>query len=217
MRSDVSLAGQKERTFTGAARRAQIIAAAIETIAEAGYGQASLARIAQRIGVSKGVLVYHFDCKEDLVKEVIREVLAKAGDYMVPRIVAASGGQEKLRAYIDSNIGFMAEHRSYMIAIAEIARGARDLFGDRTFDASALEAGTVALAGLLTEFQASGDLRRGFNPQVMAETIRAAIDAVPRRLAAQPDLDVDLYRRELADLFDAATRAAAPRARRRAR
>lgn len=206
MRSNSDPEGQKERTFIGAARRAQIIAAAIETIAEAGYAQASLARIAQRIGISKGALVYHFDSKEDLVKEVIREVLAKAGDYMVPRITAAAGGREKLRAYIDSNIGFMGEHRSYMIAMAEIARGARDLSGNRTFDASSLEAGTVALAELLARSQASGEFRGDFDPRVMAETIRAAIDAVPRRLAAKPDLDVDLYRRELAVLFDAATR-----------
>jgi TetR/AcrR family transcriptional regulator, fatty acid metabolism regulator protein len=217
VRSNTDPDGQKERTFTGAARRAQIVAAAIETIAEAGYGQASLARIAQRIGISKGVLVYHFDSKEDLVKEVSREVLSKASDYMVPRIAAASGGQGKLRAYIDSNIGFMGEHRSYMIAITEIARGARDLFGNRTFDASALEAGTAALAELLAAFQASGEFRNDFDARVMAETIRAAIDAVPRRLAARPDSDIDLYRRELADLFDAATRVPAPKPRRRAR
>jgi hypothetical protein len=35
---------QKGRTFTETARRAQIMAAAIDTIAELGYGQASLAR-----------------------------------------------------------------------------------------------------------------------------------------------------------------------------
>ena len=198
--------GPKAPTFTGTARRAQIVAAAIETIAEVGYGQASLVRIAERIGISKGVIVYHFDSKEDLVKEVIREVLAKAAEYMVPRITAATGGQEKLRAYIESNLGFMAEHRSYMIAIAEIARGARDQSGHRPFDASSLEAGTAALAALLANFQASGEFRPDFNPRVMAEAIRAAIDAVPRRLAAQPDLDVDLYRRELAELFDLATR-----------
>jgi DNA-binding MarR family transcriptional regulator len=38
---------QKDRTFIETARRAQIMAAAIDTIAELGYGQASLARIAR--------------------------------------------------------------------------------------------------------------------------------------------------------------------------
>ena len=193
------------------------MAAAIDTIAEVGYGQASLARIAQRVGISKGVIVYHFDSKEDLVRAVVVEVLSKARDYMVPRIEAASGGREKLRAYIDSNIGFMAEHRNHMIAIVEIARGARDMAGKRTFDASSLEAGTAALAELLAGFQASGELRSDFDARVMAETIREAIDAVPRRMAARPDLDVDVYRRELTDLFDLATRSGTTRTGRRRR
>jgi AcrR family transcriptional regulator len=48
MRSEGSPIGQEAtRTFTETARRAQIVAAAIETIAELGYGQASLARIAE--------------------------------------------------------------------------------------------------------------------------------------------------------------------------
>jgi TetR/AcrR family transcriptional regulator, fatty acid metabolism regulator protein len=205
MRSMTGPEGQKERTFTATARREQIIAAAIETIAEVGYPQASLVRIGQRVGISKGVLIYHFDSKEDLVREVVREVLAKASEYMVPRIAAASGGREKLRAYIDSNIGFMGEHRSYLIAIVEIARGARGPSGSGASEGSWLESGTAALAKLLAGFQASGEFRDDFDPRVMAETIRAAIDAVPRRLAAEPDLNIDLYRRDLADLFDAAT------------
>ena len=110
----------------------------------------------------------------------------------------------------------MGEHRSYLIAIVEIARGARSVPGGRASEASWLESGTAALAKLLAGFQASGEFRGDFDPRVMAETIRAAIDAVPRRLAAEPDLDVDLYRRDLADLFDAAT-VAAPKARRPAR
>ena len=65
MRSEAILTGQKTgRTFTETARRAQIIAAAIDTIAELGYGQASLARIAETAGTSKGVIIYHFGGKD---------------------------------------------------------------------------------------------------------------------------------------------------------
>ena len=59
----MATAGQKDRTFTETARRAQIVAAAIDTIAELGYGQASMARIAERVGITKGVIAYHFDGK----------------------------------------------------------------------------------------------------------------------------------------------------------
>jgi hypothetical protein len=40
----------------------------------------------------------------------------------------------------------------------------------------------------------------------MAVAIRAAIDAVPRLLAHDPDLDIDSYATEIATLFHLATR-----------
>jgi hypothetical protein len=40
----------------------------------------------------------------------------------------------------------------------------------------------------------------------MAIAIRATLDAVPRRLARDPGLDLDRYGRELADLFHLAAR-----------
>ena len=51
-------------TFTETARRAQILACAIGAIAESGYGRASLAEIARRAGVSKGVVSYYFTSKD---------------------------------------------------------------------------------------------------------------------------------------------------------
>jgi TetR/AcrR family fatty acid metabolism transcriptional regulator len=44
--------GAAPRTFTESARRAQIVQAAIETIAEVGYARASYARIAEHAGLS---------------------------------------------------------------------------------------------------------------------------------------------------------------------
>jgi TetR/AcrR family transcriptional regulator, fatty acid metabolism regulator protein len=206
MRSDAGGASRK-RSFIETARRAQIVAVAIDTIAELGYAQASLARIAARAGISKGVILYHFAGKDDLVRELVREVLAQAEGYMRPRIAAAEQtGPAVLRAYIEANLAFMGEYRNHMIAMAEMARSARDADGNRTFDTSFVQAGVTALRELLARSQDLGELRPGFDPAVVAAAIRAAIDALPARLAADPGLDLDHYGRELADLFDLATR-----------
>jgi AcrR family transcriptional regulator len=206
MRSATAADRQRERTFTETARRAQIVAAAIDTIAELGYAGASLARIAGRAGISKGVIAYHFAGKEDLVNELIAEVLIEAEAYIRPRVTAESSGSGRLRACIEANLAFMREHRNHLIAIAEIAGSARAGSGDRLFDSSVLEAGVTALSQLLAQFQGTGEFRADFDPHVMAVAIRSAIDAVPRRLARDPGLDIDHYGRELADLFDLATR-----------
>jgi TetR/AcrR family fatty acid metabolism transcriptional regulator len=206
MRSENLTSGSRDRTFIETARRAQIIAAAIDTIAELGYGQASLARIAERAGTSKGVICYHFAGKDELVRELVADVVVKGQAYMRPLVSAETTGAARLRSSIEANVAFMREHRNEMIAVAEIARNARDADGNRSFDSSFVQAGVTALARMLAQCQETGEFRADFDPAVMAAAIRAAIDAIPARLARDPGLDLDHYGRELANLFDAATR-----------
>lgn len=197
-----------DRTFTETARRAQIVQAAIDTIAESGFAQASLARIGERIGISKALIGYHFAGKDDLIREVVSEIIEQGKAYMVPRMFAERPGPGMLRVYIESNLGFMREHRNYMVAISEIARngltadGKQRFYGDADMDGFARE-----LEEVLSSFQAGGDLRPDFDPHIMAIAIRSAIDAVARRVAQDPSLDVGYYAREIATVFDRATRA----------
>jgi TetR/AcrR family transcriptional regulator, fatty acid metabolism regulator protein len=206
MRSDTGSDGQRGLTFTESARRTQIVGAAIDTLAEIGYGQASLARIAERGGTSKGVITYHFAGKDELIREVVAEVLAKGEAYMVPRILAESSGAGMLRAYIESNLGFMREYRNHVVAFLEIFLNARGEDGRSLVDQRTLEHQVTSLELLLAHFQAAGDFRADFDPQVMAVAIRGAIDQLPLRLARDQDLDLDRYARELAAMFDRATR-----------
>ena len=196
----------RDRTFIETARRAQIIAAAVDTIADLGYGQASLARIAERAGTSKGVICYHFAGKDELVRDLVADVVTKAEAYLRPLVSAETTGAGMLRTSIEANVAYMREHRNEMIAVAEIARNARDADGNRPFDSSFVQAGVTALSRVLAHFQETGEFRAGFDPAVMAAAIRAAIDAIPARLARDPGLDLDHYGRELANLFDVATR-----------
>lgn len=59
------------------AKRAELLAAAIETIAEEGYANASLRRVAQRAGCTTGALTYYFANKETMVKAVIESLFDK--------------------------------------------------------------------------------------------------------------------------------------------
>src|SRR6478736_9249740 len=207
MRSESSPIGQEStRTFTETARRAQIMAAAIDTIAELGYGQASLARIAETAGTSKGVIIYHFGGKDELIRELVAGLVARGVAYMEPQVDAEPTGAGKLRAYVESNLAFMGENRNHMVAIFEIALNARAADGSRLYDVSVQDTGVAALEQLLAYFQGTGEFRAGFDPHVMAMAIRAAIDAVPAQLARDPALDVGHYAREIADLFHLATR-----------
>jgi len=200
----------KPRTFTEAARRAQLIEAAIDTIAEVGFGRASLARISERVGISKGLIGYHFAGKDDLIEQVVLEVLEQGKAYMRPRIVdAMETGSGFLRAYIESNLAFMREQRNSMVAIVEIERSGLTADGRERFHghADAIDEAVQVLGQHLAHYQAVGDLRPDFDPNVMAVAIRAATDAVLHRYARDPGLDIDNYAREIVTVFDLATRA----------
>ena len=103
------------------ARRAQIMAAAIDTIAKAGFAGASFAHIAGKLGISRGLISYHFAGKDDLVKEVIHQAAEQAKAFIRPRILAEPTSPGMLRAYIESNLAFMRDHRNNVIAMVEIA------------------------------------------------------------------------------------------------
>jgi hypothetical protein len=99
----------------------------------------------------------------------------------------------------------VAENRNHVLAVVEIALNARGADGRPLYDSSIRETGAAALRRLLINFQSTGDFRADFDPDVMALAIRAALDAVPARLARDPGLDLGRYGRGLADLFQAAT------------
>jgi AcrR family transcriptional regulator len=190
------------RTFVSSARRAQIVEAAIETVAEVGYANASLSRIAVRLGISKGVISYHFAGKDDLIAEIVSQVLRRARAYMQPRIEAQTTGQEMLRVYIESNLEFIRDNPKQLRAIVEIVRatfaGAKSPFsGNR-------DGAVHILAELLMRFQADGDFRPDFDPGSMAMAIRAVIDVAPSRLT-DPDFDIDKYAHEAVSIFHRAT------------
>ena len=109
-----------------------------------------------------------------------------------------------LRAYIESNLAFMRDHRNNVIAMIEIARSVegRRIFSSDTDVVDAVR----ALEHLLIRFPDSRPIPPDFDPHVMAIAIRAAIEAASPRLALDPEFDIDNYASEIATLFDLATR-----------
>jgi TetR/AcrR family transcriptional regulator, fatty acid metabolism regulator protein len=194
------------RSFIEEARRTQLVTCAIDTIAELGFGQASLARIAERAEISKGVIGYHFAGKDELLSVVVAEVLARGREYIEPRVTREPSGRGKLRAYVEASAAFMGEYRNHVIALVDITRNWRPVEGSAPLGPAFVDTAVTGLAQLLAKFQETGEFRRDFDPVVAATAIRAAIDAVPRRLASDSEVDVEHYGRELAELFDLAVR-----------
>lgn len=184
-------------TRTQRARREDVVAAAVTVINRDGYAAASIDKIAQEAATSKSTVLYHFKTKDAINQAVVSSLFEDGAAYMGPYIVAAETRPAKLRAYVTSNLRYIAEHAAHITAVHRILQ-----------DTHPRPSGDDAVAWLgqfLAEGQESGEFG-AFDPHVVALSIRAVIDGASFHFTAHPDLDFDLYIREAARLFDRATR-----------
>lgn len=191
----------RARTFTETSRRTQIVAAAIETIAEDGYARASFARIAKRAGLSStGLISYHFASKRELVEQVVITVYSQLREFLTERLDRQPTASAALRTYIESSVGFSATHHTQMRALLHIF-----VSGDLDYDESAEREAVAPLEQILRWGHDNGEFR-DFNVRVMATSIQRCVEGPTFLLAREPGLDLDAYADELVTLFDLATR-----------
>lgn len=197
---------ESQRTFTEMARRAQIVDAAIEVIADQGYANASFAKIAKQAGLSStGMISYHFRGKGDLIREVVTRIMGVSAQFIGAKLDTESGYRGRMLAFFAANLALVDEYPKHLRALSNIAANAGTddphLFGllDQLGSVSAVQ------ADILRAGQRDGVFRE-FDPVVMVMAIRGSLDAAIARKATDPNFDAAATARELADLFDRATR-----------
>ncbi|PWV55006.1 TetR/AcrR family transcriptional regulator [Nocardiopsis sp. L17-MgMaSL7] len=205
MQSENNPDGQK-RSFIEEARRAQIIEAAVATIAEAGYPNASLARIARTAGISKGVISYHFDGKDELMDQVVTGVYTEIAETVAARVMAQADAEAMLRAHVRGVAEYALEHRDRMAALAQIFIHARDADGGPRFGGRKAEPLYQGLEAFYRHGQDSGEFR-DFDVRVMAVSQQSSIDAMFEYWRVHPDHDLLAHADELGELLVRATRA----------
>ena len=191
-------------TFTQTARRAQLVGCAIDALVEVGYQQTTVAEVARRAGVSKGVVTYYFPARDDLIWAVVGAVFASVGEHVGSRLEDVPP-RSFVAAYLGAWVDYYRTYHREMIAIAEIWTSFRDANGRPHLDARTLGRERTLVEAALTAGQAEGTLT-DFSPRVVAVTLKAALDGLLAQLALEPGLDLDAYRDELVALFDRATR-----------
>ncbi|WP_050949867.1 TetR/AcrR family transcriptional regulator [Gordonia effusa] len=194
-------------TFTETARREQLVACAIETIAELGYVKASVRKIAERAGVAMSVVLYHFGNKEELVTAVVGECYRSLIPTMHAAVSAADGAREQLAAHIRSHIDYITTHRDHQFALMEIGNNFRTSDGKRLHEAGLkippeilADLAEVELDTIFTNGVESGEFRP-LSTTSMALAVRSAIGGALLQSTVDPDFDVHAYGETLVTAF----------------
>lgn len=192
-----------KRSFIEETRRAQIITAAIETLAEVGYVKASMAQIAKRAGISTSLIPYHFKDKEELIIQTLSDLSTAWMEYVQVRVEAGTSARTKLHLYIESNLAYMGTRPSHFTALMEIVFNVRDAEDKLIYLTSGDDPSLVHLEKLLTEGQHSGEFRQ-FDVHHMAIAIRGAIDGFLGQVN-KSSAHLEIFTSETIELFDRAT------------
>ena len=202
-------AGARAGTFTQLKRRDQLVDCAIDAIAELGFPRTSVAEVARRAGVSKGVVTYHFPAKEDLIRAVIADVLASMTEHMMSRMVAAEPArfpERFIAADIAAWVEYYRTHSRSVIALVGIYNSFRDESGEPNSTLLRARADEIAaIERILKLGQARGTVGP-VSAAVVAASVKAVLDDLLTQYAADPNLDIDAYGAELTALFERATR-----------
>ncbi|WP_234402046.1 TetR/AcrR family transcriptional regulator [Thermobifida halotolerans] len=106
--------------------RAQIRAVALELFSEKGYEKTSLREIAERLGITKAALYYHFPSKVDLLRELVQPMVDDVAALL--DAVERAGGTDP-RRFLADYFDVIARNRTvFMVLINDIgALGQLDL------------------------------------------------------------------------------------------
>jgi TetR/AcrR family transcriptional repressor of bet genes len=105
------------RRIRGEESRKLILGSAIDNIAKRGLGSLTLDRVAEKLGVSRGLVVFHFKSKDNLILEVL-EYLGKkySGGWNAIVEEEIPSSMDKLLRLVDYDIRFACDNPRYVSA-----------------------------------------------------------------------------------------------------
>jgi len=185
-----------QRTFIEQARRAQIINAAIEVLAEFGYVNTSFTRIAKQAGISPSLISYHFKNKEELTAKVLESISEDRRSYVQKQIAHQTSALDKLRITLEADLANMGTHPHRFQAMVEVLFGMRGVKGSMVYLGDHDDPALVIVQDILELGQKNGEFKN-FDVKSMAIIIDGARDTFLAQLALRPGFNLEVFSKTL--------------------
>lgn len=152
----------------------QIIDAAVEVIAENGYHQSQVSKIAKQAGVADGTIYLYFKNKEDILISLFKEKMGQFIERMEEDIKEKATAKEKLALVILKHFSLLAgDHNLAIVTQLELRQSNLEL---RQKINEILKGYLNILDGILTEGIQSGEIKEGLDVRLARQMIFGTID-----------------------------------------
>ncbi|MBB5118694.1 TetR/AcrR family transcriptional regulator [Streptomyces eurocidicus] len=187
-------------------RRAQIMTAAVEELADCGYDGLSLTRVAERAGVSKGLIWHYFADKDDLMESTAKATMTTIRDRIADSLDLTEPVPDIIRAALRRVAALTVTHQGELTALNRIVHNLRNPDGTPRLTPDVYEETYQAQESLFRRGQTEGTLR-DFDTRVMAITYQGAIGMMLGYLGtSHSHISPDDYADRLADILLAGIR-----------
>lgn len=156
--------------------REEILAAAVHFFADQGYAGTSVKQIAESVGISKQLLLYHFSSKEELRAEVLEWLARQWKDFLPKLLAAVSGDSDPFQAAMASWVELFTKNpdipryvlRDLITPDSELPKMLLDLVGP----------GMLVTGDAMKRLQEGGALAKDANPQALLSVVGLTLLAV---------------------------------------
>lgn len=164
----------------GKLRRAQILEAATALFAETGYEGTSLRDVAERCGMTKAALYYHFTDKEALLRSVVEFRMTRMIDLISTALARVPEDQplDRIRAFVRASASHIDNDRAGWVVGSRIFWSIEAL-KDRTAVVKLRDTYEGLLRAEIEKAIAAGELEDR-NPGMMARMILSWVNYMPR-------------------------------------
>ena len=174
-----------------AARRKEILDGARRAFAEHGYEGATVARLEEATGLSRGAIFHYFENKNDLFVELAMEMNTRFGDILLKR-----GLDEAFRALTAENPEWLA------VLIETESRLRHDEDFVRRFEAKSADA-SPRIRDWFRDQQAAGKLRADVPSEEIGRFTTSLLNGLALRIAGGDPFDIEAMLRLLNDAIAA--------------
>ena len=152
----------------------QIIDAAVIAIAENGYHQAQVSKIAKQAGVADGTIYLYFKNKEDILISLFEEKMGSFIEKLNDMIAGNGTAAEKLLRVIESHFNLLsADHHLAIVTQLELRQSNKDL---RLKINDILKGYLQVIDNILLEGIETGEFREDLDVRLARQMIFGTID-----------------------------------------
>jgi TetR/AcrR family transcriptional regulator, fatty acid metabolism regulator protein len=157
-------------------KRERILRAAVRVFAKKGFHATRVSEIAKAAGVADGTIYLYFESKDELLVSLFEDCVERLLAFLRAELPRSTSAADKLRRIVELQLGLLEKEQDLAVVITVILRQSTKLM--REYAAPKFTAYLDAIAHVVAEGQAAGELRDGVSPHLAARAIFGALDGV---------------------------------------